>query len=78
MVVAAGVALLASRLEVTGFRVIALWLAAAIGVWALLFCLQLQTLGTVRAETPRFPAPRRANARTALALDSAFGAQAIT
>jgi hypothetical protein len=57
MVVAEGVALPARRFEVTGFRVIALSLAAAIGVWALLFCLQLQTLGTVRAETPRFPTP---------------------
>jgi hypothetical protein len=57
IVVAAGVALLASRFEVTGFRLIVISLAAAIGVWALLFSLQLQTLRTVRAETPRFPTP---------------------
>jgi hypothetical protein len=78
IVVAAGVALLASRFEVTGFRLIVISLAAAIGVWALLFSLQLQTLRTVRAETPRFPRLRRANAPTVLARDSAFGAQAIT
>jgi hypothetical protein len=38
-------ALLTRRFEVTGFRVIVLSLAAAIGVWALLFCLRLQTPG---------------------------------
>jgi hypothetical protein len=57
IVVAAGVALLSSRFEVTGFRLILISLAAAVGMWALLFSLQLQTLGKVRAETPRFPTP---------------------
>lgn len=57
IVVAAGVALLASRFDVSGVWLTLLSIASAVGAWAFLFSLQLQTLRMVRADTPRFPSP---------------------